>query len=264
MSTYIIGDVQGCWQSLQKLLDAVDYDPTRDQLGFVGDLINRGPESLQVLRFVKDLKDPLLVLGNHEIYAIIIGRGHIPRDRYENTLDALLDAPDNQELTDWLMTLPLVLPLANDAGVMVHAGIPPQWSTKEAVLYSEEFQAQMQDPHVDAFLKICFGDEPAHWDNSLTGHDRIRYIVNAFTRMRFCSQSGELELTEKGNNHSGPERFKPWFEWRQPDPVPLFFGHWAKLNGQCSRPSTFALDTGCVHGGKLTALRLEDQRLFSV
>jgi bis(5'-nucleosyl)-tetraphosphatase (symmetrical) len=262
MSTYVFGDIQGCWKEFKALLKAINYQPNKDRLGFVGDILNRGPGSLDVVHFIQDLNDPLLVLGNHEIYFIITARDHIPRDRYDHTLDTLLDAPDCQEITEWLMQQPLARLTADGDGVLVHAGIPPQWSIDEALAHSTEVQQFMQQPNIDDFFAVCFGDQPDQWDPALTGHDRIRYIINALTRMRFCTASGQLEFSEKGTNHPNPELFKPWFELRAADPIPLYFGHWARLRGQCSRPNTYALDTGCVHGSKLTAIRLEDKRLF--
>jgi bis(5'-nucleosyl)-tetraphosphatase (symmetrical) len=264
MSTYLFGDIQGCWQSLKSLLKSIDYRPAKDRLGFVGDVVNRGPHSLDVMRFITDLKDPLFVLGNHEMYFMIAARGHIPWDRYDHTLDTLLNAPDCDYLVHWLMQRPLVQPTPDNEGIIVHAGIPPQWSVAQALERSNEFEALMQQPNVDEFLQVCFGDEPNQWGESLTGPDRMRYIVNALTRLRFCTQEGELDFMEKGTSHPTKDLFKPWFEWREPDPVTLYFGHWAKLEGRCDRPNTFALDTGCIHGGSLTAIRLEDKRLFHV
>lgn len=264
MSTYVIGDVQGCWKELKSLLRTINYRPDKDRLGFVGDILNRGPQSLDVVRFIQDLHDPLLVLGNHEIYFILTSRGHVDWNRYDHTLDRLLNAPDCSQITDWLMQQPLARLTANGDGLLVHAGVPPQWSIDQALAYAKEVQHMMQGPRIDAFLGVCFGDQPDEWDPALTGHDRSRYIINALTRMRFCTSGGQLEFREKGISHPQPEKFKPWFELRTPDPLPIYFGHWAKLRGQCSRPNTYALDTGCVHGGSLTAIRLEDKQLFRV
>ena len=264
MSTYLVGDIQGCWKSLKALLKEINYRPHQDRLGFVGDILNRGPRSRDVMHFLMDLNDPLFVLGNHEMYFIIMARGHIPPDRYNHTLDSLLNAPDCPDIVNWLMKRPLVQCIPQARGLIVHAGIPPQWSLEEAIAHSDEFQTRMQSPSADAFLAVCFGDQPDSWEPTLSGNDRIRYIVNALTRTRFCTAEGQLDFMEKGAVHKESVRFKPWFEWRNPDSIPLYFGHWAKLQGNCSRPNTFALDTGCVHGGKLTAIRIEDQRLFSV
>ena len=264
MSTYLIGDVQGCWQSLKELLKNINYQAGQDRLGFVGDIINRGPQSLDVIRFIMDLDDPLFVLGNHEIYFLILAGGHIPRGRYNNTLDQLLDAPDCADMIQWLSKQPLIQQPDDEAGVLVHAGIPPQWSIDEALGYSDEFQSLIQGPDADAFLAVCFGNEPACWDPGLTGFDRVRYFVNAFTRMRYCTAAGQLDLDIKQASHPQPDIFQPWFSVRKPDPMPLYFGHWASLEGRCDRPNTFALDTGCVYGKKLTAIRLEDKKLFSV
>jgi bis(5'-nucleosyl)-tetraphosphatase (symmetrical) len=264
MSTYLFGDVQGCWKELKALLKVINYQPGKDRLGFVGDILNRGPDSLDVVHFIQDLDDPLFVLGNHEMYFIITARGHIPLDRYDHTLDALLNAPDCDEITRWLMQKPLIQRMTDEAGVLVHAGIPPQWTIDEAIARSDDVQQLMQQPGADAFFAVCFGDQPDQWDPTLTGHDRTRYIINALTRMRFCTAGGQLDLIEKSAAHAQPDTYKPWFEWRQSDPTPIYFGHWARLRGQCNRADTYALDTGCVHGGTLTAIRLEDKRLFQL
>lgn len=264
MSTYLIGDIQGCWRELQQLLKKINYRPGEDRLGFVGDVLNRGPESLDVLRFVMDLDNPLYVLGNHEIYFLITARGHIPRDRYQHTLNALLDAPDCDEMIAWLRRQPLAQLLPDNTGLLVHAGVPPQWSFNDAIGFSQEVETLFQSEQADDFFRVCFGDQPDSWDNNLIGFDRIRYIINALTRMRFCTATGQLDLKEKGNMHANPETFKPWFYWRDNDPMPLYFGHWAKLKGVCDHPHFYALDTACVGGGTLTAIRVEDKQLFSV
>jgi bis(5'-nucleosyl)-tetraphosphatase (symmetrical) len=264
MSIYLLGDIQGCWKSLKALLKEINYRPGQDQLGFVGDVLNRGPHSSDVMHFIMDLNDPLFVLGNHEMYFIMTARGHIPPDRYSHTLTKLFNAPDCADMVNWLMRKPLVQPIPLLPGLMVHAGIPPQWSVEEAIRHSDEFQVVMQSSDADAFLAVCFGDQPDCWAPSHMGHDRVRYIVNALTRIRFCTREGRLDFIEKGATHPEDRHLKPWFEWRKPDSMPLYFGHWAKLQGNCSRPNTFALDTACVQGGRLTAIRIEDHRLFSV
>ncbi|ABS77008.1 bis(5'-nucleosyl)-tetraphosphatase (symmetrical) [Coxiella burnetii] len=265
-NTYIIGDVQGCYRELQELLELIQFDSTKDRLGFVGDLVNRGPNSLEVLRFLKSLSSPLIVLGNHDLYLLILGYGLMPEDSYEHTLHAVLQAPDKLELLEWLRHCPLIRYEKSLSAVLVHAGLPPQWNIKESILHAEEISTALKGPHYLAFLKNLFGNEPSQWKDDLEGQDRLRYICNAFTRMRFCDAKGHLDLESEGKTNQAPSRFRPWFEWRNPqeDNVDIVFGHWAALNGQSSAPHTHALDTGCAWGYKLTAINLKTKERFSV
>ncbi len=263
MSTYIIGDVQGCYIELQQLLEKINYNPDRDQLGFVGDLINRGPDSLAVLRFLKDLKNPLIVLGNHDLYFLILGFELMPLDAFTHTLYEVMQAPDRLELQDWLRHQPLTQFENNQ--LLVHAGIPPQWSLSQTIALAKEVEAELQGPHFKKYLKDLFGNEPAIWNNNLTGQARLRYITNVLTRMRFCTQQGELDFSAQRKTDITDERYKPWYEWRDPeDKTEIYFGHWAYLNGQCDQPYTHALDTGCAWGHELTAIRVEDKKRFAV
>lgn len=267
MATYIIGDVQGCYGSLQALLNHIEFNPQKDRLGFVGDLVNRGPQSVNVLRFVKNLNDPLVVLGNHDLYALILGYGLLPEDAYDHTLDDLLQAPDKTELLDWLRQQPLVRLFDN--ALMVHAGIPPQWTTSQSLRYADEVHQTLRSPNYADFLRTIFGNEPTAWDERLTGQNRLRYIVNAFLRMRLCDEHGKLDLEKSGHPDDydlAHTALKPWFEWRRDntDDPDILFGHWAALGGNDDVPHCKALDTGCVWGNCLTALRLEDQQRFSV
>lgn len=266
MSTYLIGDVQGCYQELQQLLQLIEFNPQKDRLGFVGDLVNRGPQSLEVLRFIKSLSDPLIVLGNHDLYLLILGYELMPSDAYTHTLHAILEAPDKLELLDWLRHQPLVIKEKSSQALLVHAGLPPMWSIKQSLAHGQEVAAALQGKDYLNFLKNLFGNDPANWNDTLTGQDRLRYITNAFTRMRFCDKKGQLDLTADGNISKDPQHFKPWFTFRDPtlDQTNIYFGHWAALNGKCDTPHCHALDTGCAWGYSLTALRLEDQKRFSV
>jgi len=261
MATYIIGDVQGCYQELLNLLDTINYDSANDRLGFVGDLVNRGTESLAVLRFIKSLDNPRVVLGNHDFYCLILGYGLVAEDRYHQTLHELLQASDKIELLDWLRHQPLVD--ADENSVLVHAGIPPQWSINQAIEYSREVEAALQGPNYLDFLKTVFGDEPKQWSESLTGYDRLRYIINALTQMRCCDSKGELDLIHKGKT-CPLENFEPWFKWRTVGSQNIYFGHWAALEAPSDVDGIFALDTGCAWGRALTAIRLEDKKYFSV
>lgn len=267
MSSYIIGDIQGQFDSLQQLLKLIKFNPQTDRLGFVGDLVNRGPQSLQVLRFIQRLKSPLVVLGNHDLFCLMLGYGFISEDAYEHTLDDVLQASDKIELLDWLRQQPFILPVAKHNALLVHAGLPPQWSVQQSLQYAKEVEKVLRSSSYEYYLTHLFGNEPEQWDESLTGQERLRYITNAFVRMRFCTQKGLLELTTlNSSKHSEPERFRPWFDWRdsKQDGVDILFGHWAALEGKCDAPGYYALDTGCAWGNALTALRLEDRERFAV
>lgn len=266
MSTYIIGDVQGCYYELKELLALIQFDPSRDRLGFAGDLVNRGPHSLEVLRFIKSLCSPLVVLGNHDLFLLILGYDLIPENSYEHTLHNVLLAFDKMELLEWLRHRPLVHYEKNNHAILVHAGLPPQWSIEENLQRAHEVSLALQGPYFKEFLRNLFGDEPCHWGDDLKGQERLRYITNAFTRMRFCNKNGELDLKESNKTNVAKKHFKPWFDWRQPekDKVDILFGHWAALNGQCDAPYCHALDTGCAWGHRLTALKLETKQRVTV
>lgn len=264
MATYIIGDVQGCYQELQDLLQQINFNPNSDQLGFVGDIVNRGPNSLEVLRFIKQLKNPWVVLGNHDFYLLILGYNLIPVNSHEHTLSSVLEAPDKLELLDWLRHQPLIY-VENNA-LLVHAGLPPQWSVEKSLQHANEVETLLRGANFKSFLTYLFGDTPSQWDESLTGHNRWRYITNSFVRMRFCSRHGELDLKANGKISTNAKKYRPWFDWfnHSQDKIDIYFGHWAALNGKCDAPGCYALDTGCAWGYCLTALRLEDKKRFKV
>jgi bis(5'-nucleosyl)-tetraphosphatase (symmetrical) len=263
LATYIIGDVQGCYAELQQLLERIHYDPARDRLGFAGDLVNRGPDSLGVLRFVKNLQNPLVVLGNHDFYLLAIGYGAVEY-RGGHTLHDILQAPDKLELLDWLRRQPLAIYLQDADAIITHAGIPPQWPLSAALEHAEEVaQLLRNDDFLPYLRELEFHRQPFEtWDERLTGVDRFRYIMNAFTHLRFCSVDGILDLTNKTAQSADP-KFRPWYEWYQL-PHRVLFGHWAALEGKLPHSRCIALDTGCVWGGALTAYRLEDGERFSV
>lgn len=263
MATYAIGDVQGCYSELQELLAAIKFDPQADRLWFAGDLVNRGPNSLEVLRFVKNLGNAVVVLGNHDLHLLSLANGHPYKD---HTMYDVLAAPDCQELIDWLRQQPLLHYDAKLGYLMTHAGLPPQWSLAQAQNYAEEVETQLNDDRYAEFLDHIYGNQPDTWREDLTGWDRLRYIVNALTRLRFCTPSGKLDLVSVGKAGSQPPGFLPWFQVqnRACRDVNIVFGHWAALEGVTHTPQVFALDTGCAWGGSLTALRLEDRQLFEV
>ena len=266
MATYAIGDVQGCYDSLMALLEEIDYDDNKDTLWFAGDLVNRGPKSLETLRFIKGLGDKAIsVLGNHDLHLLAVAAGFKKTTR-SDTLDAILVAPDCNELLNWLRVQPLVHHDAALSFTMVHAGIPPQWSIHQALGYAHEVESILRGDNANDFLKVMYGNEPSSWSDDLDGMDRIRLITNYFTRMRFCTSTGELELTTKSGVSDAPEHLYPWFALnnRVAKRDNIIFGHWAALGGKTHQKNIFGLDTGCVWGGELTAMRLEDMQLYSV
>ncbi len=263
MATFAIGDVQGCFDELQALLVKAGFDPARDTLWFVGDLVNRGPKSLQVLRFVRGLGTRArTVLGNHDLHLIAVARGHA-RSRDDDTLEAVLAAPDRDALLDWLRAQPLMH--VEGGWAMVHAGLLPGWSVPRGLGLAAEVQAELSGPDPDHFLAHMYGAKPVAWDDALAGADRLRVIVNAMTRMRFCSPGGEMELKTKGESANAPPGYLPWFDARKPgaDEPALLFGHWSAL-GLHLGERVMGLDSGCVWGGALSAIRLEDRRLVQV
>lgn len=265
MAHYAIGDLQGCYSALQALLTKIEYDSQQDVLWFTGDLVNRGPDSLSTLRFVSRLPRVHCVLGNHDLHLLALALAPSVYHT-EHTLDPILEAPDRDELIEWLRQLPLLHhdPLLNYT--MTHAGIPPQWSVSEAQQHAQEVQEMLRSDQAGVFLAHMYGNEPTHWSPTLQGWDRLRYIVNALTRMRFCDPTGALVLDIKGPLDSQTPELIPWFQLpnQRPPENRLLFGHWAALRGKTNQPNLFALDTGCVWGHQLTAMRLEDQVYFAV
>lgn len=265
MPTYAIGDLQGCFEPLQRLLDKIDFNPKQDTLWLAGDLINRGPQSLECLRFVKDLGDSAVsVLGNHDLHLLAVYYTFKPTKK-NDTLDEVLNAEDGEELLFWLRQQPLIHYDAARNWCMTHAGIPPMWSIEKAVSLASEVQEALLVDHLELFRQM-YGNQPDIWDDELEGYDRLRIIINYLTRMRFIDHQGRLNLAAKEGLDSAPDSFLPWFKHpeRQAQDTQLLFGHWAALEGITNTDKVWALDTGCVWGGRLTALRLEDETLFSV
>lgn len=259
MATYAIGDVQGCNDELQALLSRLKFDRARDRLWFVGDLVNRGPDSLGTLRFVRSLGDAaVVVLGNHDLHLLCVAGGHANR-RDDDTLDELLAAPDAPGLLEWLRGRPLLH--SAQGYLMVHAGLLPQWSVRTALALAREVQDALRAPAYSEFLARLYGGTPLAWHDGLLAWDRLRVIVNAMTRLRFCNGAGEMDLRAKGA--LAPDGFRPWFELRPAGDPPIICGHWSAL-GLKLNEKLAALDSGCVWGGSLTALRLEDRALFQV
>jgi len=257
MATYAIGDVQGCFDELEALLTRLRFDAGRDRLWFVGDLVNRGPKSLEVLRFVRSLGDrAVVVLGNHDLHLVCLFEGFAKR-RADDTFDAVLAAPDARQLVDWLRLRPMMH--IEGARAMVHAGLLPQWTIDRAAALAHEVESALRGSGYRDFLAHMYGSRPERWGDGLQGWDRLRVIVNAMTRMRFCARDGTMELRASGAD--APPGYLPWFETRPADEdTTIVCGHWSALGLKLTR-RLVALDSGCVWGGSLAALRLEDSSI---
>ncbi len=252
---WAIGDIQGCLDCLLELLPKLPVDAP---LWLVGDLVNRGPRSLDSLRWAIEQGDRIVcVLGNHDLHLLAVAAG-IRRAHRTDTLDEILAAPDRDELLDWVRSRPLAH--FAQGWLMVHAGVLPQWSVERTMELADEVHRVLAGPHWMAFLREMYGNEPAYWSDSLRGHDRLRVIVNALTRIRFCTLDGRMEFATKDRADSAPEGYLPWFDvpGRASAGTPIVFGHWAAL-GLVDRPGLLAIDTGCVWGRELTAVRLHDR-----
>lgn len=256
MTDYAIGDVQGCHDPLVRLLEKLAFDPSRDRLWFTGDLVNRGPDSLATLRFVRQLGErALCVLGNHDLHLLAVHAGYI-KQKKRDTLQAVLDAPDCDELIAWLRCRPMAL---HQCGfLMVHAGVLPQWDVTQTIQCAAEVEAVLRSDGYGEFLREMYGDEPAAWHDALSGADRLRCIVNALTRLRFCSTDGRMRLDAKGPPGSQPPGYLPWFRvpGRATAGTRIIFGHWSTL-GDVEDAGIHGLDSGCVWGGKLSAMPLD-------
>ncbi len=266
MATYAIGDVQGCFAELQQLLEHINFDENTDKLWFVGDLVNRGPESLKVLRFVKNLGNKAItVLGNHDFHLIALYYDINPLQK-QHTLEDIIQAPDSEELIDWLRCQPLLHHDPALGYVMTHAGMYPMWDLAQAKKYAHEIEAILCGDNYLYLLEHMYGDQPDTWNENLTGIERQRFIINAFTRMRFCTPEGKLDFNTNGDLNSAPKGYKAWFNIpnRKTQNEKIIFGHWAALQAKVDVPNIYALDGGCVWGSKLIAMRLEDGERFSV
>lgn len=263
MAIYAIGDVQGCFDELQLLLDKIQFNEYADKLWFVGDLVNRGAKSLETLRFIKNLgSSAITVLGNHDIH-LLVTANFPERIKRKDTMLAIFAEPDCEELIDWLRYQPLFY-YENDFGLL-HAGLPPQWDLSQTQAMANLAEKALRRPDYKKLLTELYGNFPDIWSEKLTGIEQIRFIVNCFTRMRFCDQNGRLEFENSGELGSQPSHLKAWFELpeRKTANVKLIFGHWSAL-GFYQSHNCYAIDTGCVWGRELTALRLDDLKRFSV
>ncbi len=261
MATYAIGDVQGCYDQLMRLLERCGYEGHRDRLWFVGDLVNRGPQSLATVRFVKGLGErAVTVLGNHDLSLLVVAEG-AHKGHASDTFSDILGAPDRDELLDWLRRQKMMH--AENGYAMVHAGLLPQWSIARALELAGEAEAALRGPAWAEFLRVLYGNRPARWGEELRGYDRLRIIVNAMTRMRLVAPDGTMEFSHKLGLASAPAGYVPWYDApaRASRGTAIVFGHWAAL-GLLVRDDIVCLDSGCVWGRQLSALRLEDRQLI--
>jgi bis(5'-nucleosyl)-tetraphosphatase (symmetrical) len=263
MATFAIGDLQGCYRQFEQLLDLISFDRGQDRLWLVGDIVNRGSDSLEILRFVKGLTGAVtVVLGNHDLHLLMVAEGCAslsPND----TIQDILSAPDREELLDWLRQQKLLHVDGNYA--MVHAGLLPSWSIAQASELARAAEAAIQGEEFHEFCRHMYGDHPDHWDEALSGYTRLRVIINAMTRMRICTPDGKMYFKFKGVVEDIPDGYLPWFETphRASREATIIFGHWSALGLQL-RNNLIALDTGCLWGGTLTAIRLDDRKVFQV
>lgn len=263
MATYAIGDIQGCFTSFQNLLQEIGFNPQTDRLWLVGDLINRGPGSLSVLRWMSSHRSSIVcVLGNHDLHTLAIAEGFVDVGRYD-TLQELFRALDVQELMQWLRFQNMAH--AEGDYLMIHAGVLPQWDAAQTLALAAEVEAVLHGQDYRYFLSRMYGNTPDHWDDGLRGMGRLRVITNALTRLRVCSPMGKMEFRFNGEVKDTPPGYLPWFEvpGRKSGDSVLIFGHWSAL-GLMMRDNLIALDSGCLWGGSLSAMRLEDRRVFQV
>ncbi|MGA1561656.1 MAG: symmetrical bis(5'-nucleosyl)-tetraphosphatase [Gammaproteobacteria bacterium] len=266
MATYAIGDLQGCLEPLQRLLDAVHYDPASDQLWFAGDLVNRGPDSLATLRFVRSLQNRITVLGNHDLHLLASAQGDRRYDRAGDTIEEILRAEDAGELLHWVRHQPLLHHDAELGFTLIHAGLPPQWDLTLAQRAAREVESLLRSENYQDFLAVMYGNEPRQWSANLATIERARIIVNCFTRMRYCTQEGVLDLKSKGAPGTQPFGMRPWFDWpqRANHNERILFGHWSTLGANQVSEHVWSLDSGCLWGGQLSAFHLEEQRYIRV
>ena len=271
MAIYCIGDIQGCDSALGRLLDTIGFSASRDTVYLLGDLVNRGPDSAAVLRRCMQQGDAIrCLLGNHDLHLLAAARGARKPSR-RDTLSSVLDAPDRSALLEWLrhQSLARFHEYSGQSLLMVHAGVVPAWSTADTLARAQEVQDVLRSPDLPAFLHAMYGNTPDHWDDDLTGTDRLRVIVNALTRMRFCSSGGVMDFESTESASAAPEGLMPWFDvpGRRTADTLMAFGHWSTL-GWLNRSDLLGLDTGCVWGGCLSAVRfgktLADRELLQV
>lgn len=263
MATYAIGDIQGCYDELRQLLKKINFSTAKDELWLCGDLVNRGPKTLEVLQFASDLSNVKIVLGNHDLHLLAVKEG-VRELAASDTLDEVLAAADCDKLCNWLRKQAFLQYSPELNFLMVHAGLPPQWDLVLAQRCAQELQTALQGKKYKQVLKDIFGNQPTQWSSDLGGVAKLRFILNCFTRLRFCDAQGNIDLKCKGAPGDQAEGLMPWYDVpsRLSKGVNIVFGHWAALSGKTKIESVYALDTGCVWGGKLTALCLETGEIY--
>jgi len=259
MATYAIGDVQGCYSQLKELLVKLEFNSDKDKLWFAGDIVNRGPDSLKTIRFIKSLEDnAVTVLGNHDLHLLAIANGRKKQGK-RDTIQPILEASDSDVLLDWLLHRPLVHYQEKNHICLVHAGIYPDWNLKQILTYSKELETVLQGPKSHEFFHHMYGDKPKKWSNELAGWDRLRFITNCFTRMRYINDDLKLCLKEKGAPGKKDDDIHPWFAFeREEEDLNVVFGHWSTLTDPKEK-HFYPVDTGCLWGGKLTALKINSK-----
>ena len=270
MSAYAIGDVQGCYSELQNLLNEINFDERRDELWFAGDLVNKGPKSLQTLRFIKALGvNAKITLGNHDLHLLAVAKNIQPLLK-KDTIQEILAADDVKELIDWLKSRPLLITDDNLNFTMVHAGLPPQWSLENAKEFAKECELILQSEKINKLLAEMYGDTPNIWSDSLQDYAKQRFIINCFTRIRFCNSDGMLDFDTKVAPGKQNTSLIPWYSLpnRKTKDNKIIFGHWSTVHigneKNFKQYNVYPIDTGCLWGGRLTAMRLEDEKVFSV
>lgn len=267
VADYVIGDIQGCYEPLMRLLDKINYNSATDRLFFVGDLVNRGPDSLKVLHFLKSQSEHIgITLGNHDLHLLGALFGGHPWSGKDDTLAQVLEANDAHMLGHWLRQQNILIHLPEFNTLISHAGIAPFWDVAMAKAAAFELECVLKGEHYHEFLAQMYGNEPVYWSDDLEGIERLRIITNSFTRMRLCDAAGGLYFKYKGTLLTAPADLYPWFSHpkRLEIKEDIVFGHWAALMGQCPNPNIHAIDTGCYWGNTLTALRLQDKKRISV
>ena len=268
MALYAIGDLQGCYDPFRELLDVIDFDPSEDTLWLTGDLVNRGPKSLKTLRYVKSLGESVItVLGNHDLHLLALADGNQRFSKRFETLEKVLDAPDRDELIDWLRHRPLAHYSKKHKTLLVHAGTHPEWSAKKTLARAAEVEAVLRSNKHRELLTKMYGNTPAQWSGNLKGYKRLRYIINCLTRMRMLTGKLRLNFSHSGSPWRARKNLVPWFDVDDPAwaDTRIVFGHWSAL-GLIVLPELVSLDTGCVWGRQLTAVRLDKKhpRVFQV
>lgn len=263
MAIFFVGDIQGCFTELSLLLEKAKFDKTKDELWVAGDMVARGTQSLETLRFIMSLgSSAKVVLGNHDLH-LLATYYKLKKVKEKDHLSDILNAPDVESIMEWLANQPLIQKLPNEEVYMSHAGLSPEWNAKTALKEAKKAQKLISSKNRVQWLSCMYGEEPNSWKNTKTEIERFRFTINSLTRMRFCYKDGSLDFNYKNEPEDAPNNLKPWFSFpNQLSSIHWIFGHWAALLGHCSNPNAYALDTGCVWGNHLTLLRWHDKNIF--